>query len=176
MPDESRLTCFADAICGGLRVFEEDYVWIANGYTWVVDIATIMDVPLPEPGAEAHDRLNAYLDRLDQRTDLSALLIKFRQHLRALTERYAPGLFHCYDIPGLPRTNNDLESVFGWVRWQTLRTSGPHHAMQRLHEERAWLLFDLVSNEHEQLERLQHVSLDKWREERQRRAPGRLYG
>ncbi|MEA3341001.1 MAG: hypothetical protein U9R15_13645 [Chloroflexota bacterium] len=177
LPDESRLTCFADAIRDGLRDFEDDYVWIAEGYTWVVDISAILDVPLPEPGAEApkrplseevHDRLNAYLDRLDRRTDLSAPLIEFREHLRALTERYAPGLFHCYDIPGLPRTDNDLESVFGRVRRQTLRTSGPHHAKQRLHEEGAWLLFDLVSNEHEQLERLQRVSMDEWREERQR--------
>lgn len=177
LPDEPRLTCFADAIRDGLRDFEDDYVWIAEGYTWVVDIADILDVPLPEPGAEApdrplsaevRDRLNAYLDRLDRRTDLSAPLIEFREHLRALTERYAPGLFHCYDIPGLPRTNNDLESVFGRARRQTLRTSGPHHAQQRLHEEGAWLLFDLVSNEHEQLDRLQRVSLDDWREEQQR--------
>ena len=177
LPEEQRLTCFADAIRRGLQDFEEDYVWIAEGYTWVVDIADILDVPLPEPGSEApetplsdevRDRLNAYLDQLDQRTDLNAHLIAFRQHLRGLTERYAPGLFHCYDIPGLPRTDNDLESVFGRVRRQTLRTSGPHHAQQRLHEEGAWLLFDLVHSEHEQLERLQRVSLDDWREERQR--------
>lgn len=177
LPEEQRLTCFADAIRRGLQDFEEDYVWIAEGYTWVVDIATILDVPLPEPGSEAperplsdevHDRLYAYLDRLDQRTDLNAPLIAFRKHLRGLTERYAPGLFHCYDIPGLPRTDNDLESVFGRVRRRTLRTSGPHHAQQRLHEEGAWLLFDLVHSEHEQLERLQRVSLDEWLEERQR--------
>lgn len=185
LPEEQRLTCFADAIRRGLQDFEEDYVWIVEGYTWVVDIADIpsaslragLDIPLPEPGAEAperplseevRDRLNVYLDRLDQRTDLNAPLIAFREHLRALTERYAPGLFHCYDIPGLPRTNNDLESVFGRVRRQTLRTSGPHHAQQRLHEEGAWLLFDLVHSENEQLERLQRVSLDEWREERQR--------
>lgn len=177
LPDEPRLTCFADAIRDGLRDFEEDYAWIAEGYTWVVDIADILDVPLPEPGAEVpdrllseevHDCLNAYLNRLEQRTDLSAPLIKFRKHLRALTQRYAPGLFHCYDIPGLPRTDNDLESVFGRVRRQTLRTSGPHHAKRRLHEEGAWLLFDFVSSEHEQLERLQRVSLNEWRKERQR--------
>ncbi len=175
--DEPRLTCFADAIRDGLRGFEDNYVWIAEGYTWVVDISDILDVPLPEPEAEApdrplsqdvHDRLTAYLDRLDQRTDLSAPLIEFREHLRGLTKRYAPGLFHCYDIPGLPRTNNDLESLFGRLRRQTLRTSGPHHAKQRLHEEGAWLLFDLVSSQHQQLERLQRVSLDDWREERQR--------
>ena len=177
LPEEQRLTCFADAIRRGLQDFEEDYVWIAEGYTWVVDIADILAIPLPEPGAEApdrplskevHDRLDAYLVQLEQRTDLNAPLIAFREHLRALTERYASGLFHCYDIPGLPRTNNDLEAVFGRVRRQTLRTSGPHHAQQRLHEEGAWLLFDLVSSEHEQLKRLQCVSLDEWRAERQR--------
>jgi hypothetical protein len=32
------------------------------------------------------------------------------------TESYWPGLFHCYDIPDLPRTNNDLEHCFGSVR------------------------------------------------------------
>ena len=75
---------------------------------------------------------------------------------------------HCYDIPGLPRTDNDPESLFGRVRRQTLLTSGPYHARQRLHEEGAWLLFAVVSNEHEQVERLQCVSLKEWRKERQR--------
>ncbi len=41
--------------------------------------------------------LDAYLEQLDQRTDLNAQLLKIRKHIRKLTERYAPGLFHCYD-------------------------------------------------------------------------------
>ena len=183
LPNEPRLTCFADAIGKGLLAFEQDYTWIAEGYSWVVDISDILDVPLPEPGAEppdissskatplsasVRDRLDTYLERLDRRTDLNAPLLDFRQHLLALTERYAPGLFPCYDIPGLPRTNNDLESLFGRVRRQTLLTSGPYHAKQRLHEEGAWLLFDLVSSEHQQVERLQRVSLAEWRKARLR--------
>ena len=177
LPDEPRLTCFADAIRDGLRSFEADYTWIAEGYSWVLDISGILDVPLPEPGEKPPDtspssivrtRLNAYLERLRQRTDLDAQLLAFRRHLLRLTGRYAPGLFHCYDIPGLPRTDNDLESLFGRVRRQTLLTSGPYHARQRLHEEGAWLLFEVVSNEHEQVERLQRVSLEEWRKERQR--------
>lgn len=176
LPDEPRLSCFAKAIRKGLLSFEEDYTWIAEGYAWVEDINDILAVPLPEPGAappkeplsvSVRDRLNAYLERLEQRTDLNAPLLDFRQHLRALTKRYEPGLFHCYDIPGLPRTNNDLESLFGRVRRQTLLTSGPHHAQQRLHEEGAWLLFDLVGSEHQQHERFQRVSLAEWRQARQ---------
>ena len=73
---------------------------------------------------------------------------------------------HCYDIPGLPRTDNDPESLFGRVRRQTLLTSGPYHARQRLHEEGAWLLFDTVHDEHEQVRRLRRVSLEDWRQER----------
>ena len=143
----------------------------------MLDISAILDVSLPEPGETSPDtplsstvraKLDAYLEQLRRRTDLDASLLAFRGHLLRLTERYAPGLFHCYDIPGLPRTNNDLESLFGRVRRQTLLTSGPYHARQRLHEEGAWLLFDIVRNEHEQVERLQCVSLEEWRQERQR--------
>ena len=112
--------------------------------------------------------LNAYLTRLEQRSDLNDTLLTFRTHLRNLTNRYAPGLFHCYDIPGLPRTNNDTESLFGRVRRQTNRTSGAYHAKQRLQEQGAWLLFDLPNDEIAQLRRLKRVSLHEWRNERKR--------
>ncbi len=105
---------------------------------------------------------------MSKRTDLDASLLSFRQHLLALTERYAPGLFYCYDIAGLPRTNNNTESLFGRVRRQTLLTSGSHHAKQRLHEQGAWLLFEVVTSEHEQLKRLERVSLEEWQKEWQR--------
>lgn len=112
--------------------------------------------------------VDAYLEQLSKRDDLNPLLHSFRKHLVALTERYEEGLYHCYDIPGLPRTNNDIESLFGRVRRQTLLTSGSHHTKQRLHEQGAWLLFDLVQSEHEQLERFKRVSLEDWPKEWQR--------
>ena len=36
----------------------------------------------------------------------------FGRHLDKVSQSYWPGLFHCYDVPGLPRTNNALESHF----------------------------------------------------------------
>jgi hypothetical protein len=177
LPDEPRLTCFADAIRQALLAFETDYTWIAEGYSWVLDISDILDAPLPLPDAQppttplsssVRAQLDDYLQRLRLRSDLNAPLLAFRKHVLALTERYAPGLFHCYDFPGLPRTNNDLESLFGRLRRQTLLTSGPYHARQRLHEEGAWLLIDTVRNEREQLLRLQAVPWEDWRQERQR--------
>jgi hypothetical protein len=37
-------------------------------------------------------------------------------HFVEITENCALGLFYCYDVPDLPRTNNDLEHCFGVAR------------------------------------------------------------
>jgi len=47
LPDEPRLTCFADAIRDALLTFETEYTQIAEGYTWVLDISDILDQLLP---------------------------------------------------------------------------------------------------------------------------------
>src|SRR5262245_7965378 len=41
-----------------------------------------------------------------------------------VTKSYWPGLFRCYESPDLPRTNNDLEHVFGSHRYHERRASG----------------------------------------------------
>ena len=45
-------------------------------------------------------------------------------HLLKVTRSYWSGLFHCYDIEGLPRTNNDLEHIFGKWRHHQRRCTG----------------------------------------------------
>lgn len=45
-------------------------------------------------------------------------------HFLKVTESYRPGLFHCYDVPDLPRTNNDLEHLFGSTRHHERRCTG----------------------------------------------------
>lgn len=37
---------------------------------------------------------------------------------------YGANLFHCYDVPDLPRTNNDLEQYFGAARHLERRATG----------------------------------------------------
>jgi hypothetical protein len=41
-----------------------------------------------------------------------------------VSRRYWRGLFHCYDMPELPRTNNDLEQYFGKARHHERRATG----------------------------------------------------
>jgi hypothetical protein len=45
-------------------------------------------------------------------------------HFLKVTKSYWRGLFHCYEFPELPRTNNDLEQVFGSVRHHERRATG----------------------------------------------------
>ena len=71
------------------------------------------------------------------RYQLSGLLGAIRQHRVAagefggavdhflkVTRSYWPGLFACYDTPDLPRTNNDLEQLFGSHRYHERRATG----------------------------------------------------
>ena len=45
-------------------------------------------------------------------------------HFLKVTASYWPGLFVCYTRPDIPRTNNDLEHLFGSVRYHERRASG----------------------------------------------------
>jgi hypothetical protein len=57
------------------------------------------------------------------RGSLAGLTAAF-DHFGKVTRSYWPGLFRCYDVEGLPRTNNDLEQFFGSYRYHERRCSG----------------------------------------------------
>ena len=46
------------------------------------------------------------------------------EHFGKVTRSYRPGLFHCYAVPDLPRTDNDLEQLFGSQRYHERRATG----------------------------------------------------
>lgn len=45
-------------------------------------------------------------------------------HFLKVTRSYWPGLFWCFEVAGLARTNNDLEQSFGSYRYHERRCSG----------------------------------------------------
>ena len=57
------------------------------------------------------------------RNTLGALAPAIDQ-FQKVTASYWPGLFHCYEVPDLPRTNNELEQYFGAARYHERRASG----------------------------------------------------
>jgi hypothetical protein len=58
-----------------------------------------------------------------QREKLGSLTTAF-DHFHKVTRSYWPGLFCCYGVADLPRTNNDLEQFFGSYRYHERRCSG----------------------------------------------------
>jgi hypothetical protein len=88
---------------------------LRQGQQWMIDIAHILDAPLPEldtpkPAAQSNQGMHVqrqlirYLSRLKKQRGLSETLIKFRQQLIDITARWGDDLFVCYDIAGVPPT------------------------------------------------------------------------
>jgi hypothetical protein len=63
---------------------------------------------------------------------MTLTLKTFARHLDTVSRSYWPGLFRCYDVPGLPRTNDELESQFRDTRRRLLRTTGQKGLTQRM--------------------------------------------
>lgn len=54
----------------------------------------------------------------------SLLVWRLNRRWCSMSKTWLPGILQCYDIPGLPRSNLDLESRFGTLRRAQRRTSG----------------------------------------------------
>ena len=74
----------------------------------------------------------ALLAEMRRRRDEAGSLAPAIDHFLKVTDSYAPGLFHCYAVDGLPATDNDLEHVFGSARRHERRTTGRNAASPAL--------------------------------------------
>jgi len=138
--------------------------------TWLVNIARLLEAPDDTPSSgQVTQRLRAYLDDLLALPDLSPRLNAFRHHLDKVSTSYWPGLFHCYALAGLPRTNNDLESHFRDAQHRLLRTTGQKGQTRRvLQRIGAWELLPRPATEAERLAALRQVSPAQLTKEQQR--------
>ena len=95
-------------------------------YRWVKQVAQLLKNREQRPAAEVRRRLSRLLSGVRQaaaRTEAEELRQQLR-HFVKVTKSYRPGLFHCYASADLPRTNNDLEHLFGSHRYHERRASG----------------------------------------------------
>jgi hypothetical protein len=69
-------------------------------------------------------RFDGLLASLRRHGRFEGVLAAAFAHFEKATRSYRPHLFSCYDIAGLPRTNNDLERFFGSYRYHERRCSG----------------------------------------------------
>ena len=98
------------------------------------------------------------------------------RHRDTVSRSSWPGLLHCDDVPGLPRTNNARASRFHDTRRRLLRTTGhqglPPRTLQR---QGAWELLR-TPTEAQGLDAVGHTPLEALGQERQRCAAHRQRG
>ena len=75
-------------------------------------------------GAVIRKKLGGLLGALRRHRTSAGDLKGAVDHFVKVTRSYWPGLFACYDTADLPRTNNDLEQLFGSHRYRERRASG----------------------------------------------------
>jgi hypothetical protein len=77
-----------------------------------------------EAGAAVRGRLSGLLGAMRRHRGSAGELAGAVDHFLKVTRSYWPGLFCCYDVKDLPRTNNALEQFFGGHRYHERRATG----------------------------------------------------
>ena len=106
---------------------------LQRAHAWLLDIARRLEPEEapesaePVTGAQIRQRVEAALDEMAARLtagDLPEWLGPSIEHVIIVLRRLGHGLYHCYDVPGLPRTDNDLEQFYRRVKALERRITG----------------------------------------------------
>ena len=106
---------------------------LQRAHGWLLEIAQRLeptpqsDADPPPSGAAVRARVEAYLAELADAIvgeRVPAWLQQSIEHLVVVLRRLGDGLYHCYDVPGLPRTDNDLEQFYRRLKSGERRITG----------------------------------------------------
>ena len=117
-----------------LHSVQASYTLLSEAAAWLKQIADLLesDGKPPRSGHQVRQELFAFLQEIQVTHTPDPFLRRTANAILKTTLRYAPGLFHCYDIPDLPRTNNDRESEFRDLHRRLLRTTGQKGLSRRI--------------------------------------------
>jgi hypothetical protein len=136
-----RVQARAGALPGGLKKLqhllrrgleETAALWpeVRAAYAWVRRVARLLKNQAKRPSRQVRRRLSQLKSQMRQaaaQTQQAALREQLN-HFVKVTKSYWPGLFACYGSEDIPRTNNDLEHLFGSHRYHERRASGRKRA------------------------------------------------
>jgi hypothetical protein len=97
---------------------------VRTAFGWVWRFATVLANRKGLNGAGVRRRYQGLIAASARHGTACGRLAGAFAHFRKVTRSYWPGLFACYDVADLPRTNNDLEHFFGSYRYHERRSSG----------------------------------------------------
>ena len=137
-----------------------------SAYRLVYQAAHILANHEQQTGAQIRETYLAHLAHMqEQQTSLGTLSTAI-DHFVEITKNFAPGLFQCYDLPDLPRTNNELEHCFGVARTHERRATGRRGAIPGVVVRGSVRLMAVVMAQREELEAadLQPRDYQAWRQ------------
>lgn len=97
---------------------------IRLAFAWVHKAAGVLKNVVAHSKAGVRCRYTALIGRMRRAVPRASKLQAALRHFMKVTRSYWPGLFACYDIADLPRTNNALEQFFGSGRYHERRIRG----------------------------------------------------
>ena len=105
---------------------------LEKAYALVHQAAHVLSNHEQQSGQAVRERYETLLLTMrEQQASLGPLGAAITEFLKVTTS-YWPGLFQCYDVTDLPRTDNELEQCFGSVRYSERRASGRRGAIAGL--------------------------------------------
>jgi transposase InsO family protein len=150
------------------QLYTEQIARLKEQQSWLIELQRILETE-PEPSSrEIEDKINRYLLDLSQHDDLNEADQVIAQHVISTFRNRWWGLFVCYDTPGLPATNNDLESFFGRLKTNQRRITGRKSVNNFVLGYGAYVAFvDLSETKTDLLNRLRRVDRTLYQQERQ---------
>jgi len=168
---ESRLLQLQQGLRQSLSAVHQDYLTLDKAAGWLQHIADLLD-PQGKPartGAEVRQELWTYLNQIQDESNDSPQLRSFCATIHQYSLSYESGLFHTYDLPGLPRTNNARESEFRDLIRRLLCTTGQKGLTRRIIQRYgAWELIPRLPTLNDTIIALSHVHTRDLVEELQR--------
>jgi hypothetical protein len=116
----------------GLEATEKLWSAIHQAYAWVHQAAHLLANAEQRDVTALQQEYQQLLETMTQQEDLLGELASAVVHFRKVTASYWDGLFQCYQVKDLPRTNNDLEQYFGSARHVERRVTGRKRASPTL--------------------------------------------
>jgi hypothetical protein len=108
----------------GLSETAELWPDVEVGFGWVHRAATILSNRAGEAAVTVRRRYGGLLGAMSRHRAVCGTLGEAVAHFLKVSRSYWGGLFWCYAMAELPRTNNDLEQLFGSYRYHERRCSG----------------------------------------------------
>lgn len=168
---EPRLQRLCEGLQHALKTVRAEYRDLRQAADWLHRLAETLD-PDSKPartGQEVQTDWQAVLETIQTQSETQPHLQPYAETIRTVSASYAPGLFHTYDVAGLPRTNNARESEFRDLQRRLLATTGQRGATKRwIQRSGAWELIPGPSTLRETVQALTEVAPQEFKQEQQR--------